>query len=57
MGKKKLISKNRYMTTHKELKNFTEQVDREVFPDSKFQSAYEKFKRPSYYQLMEAKKK
>ena len=43
-------SNNEYITTHNELKNFTEQVGSNVFPDPKFRKAYEKFKRPSYYQ-------
>ena len=50
MSKRKEISNNKYITTSKDLKNFTAQIDSNVFPDPKFRSAYEKFKRPSYYQ-------
>ncbi len=50
MSKKKVESTGKYITTHGELKQFANQVNTQVFPDQKFQKAYEKFKRPVYYQ-------
>lgn len=48
MAKKKKDGNNRYITTHGDLKEFASQVNNNVFPDQKFQKAYERFKRPAY---------
>ena len=40
---------NKYVTTSKELKGFTKQVESENFGDKHFEKAYSKFKAPVDY--------
>ena len=37
-----------YITTSKEIKDFTKQVETEEFADEKFEKAYSKFKKSAY---------
>ena len=37
-----------YITTSKEIKDFTKQVETEEFADKKFEKAYSKFKKSAY---------
>ena len=46
--KKKKSGNGKYMTTTKELKNFTKQVTEDEFQDKKFKKAYDFFRTPAY---------
>lgn len=42
------VDYNKFVTTNKELKGFTKQVEDQTFGDKHFEKAYESFKRPAY---------
>lgn len=46
--RKKQEGNSKYITTHKELEDFTKQVDAKAFGDKHFEKAYSEFKRPVY---------
>lgn len=46
--KRKREGNGKYVTTTKDLKEFTKQVEGKHFGDKKFQNAYNKFKAPAY---------
>jgi len=44
---------NKYITTEKDLKGLTRQVESKHMTDTHFNKAYEWFKRPAYHQTVE----
>jgi hypothetical protein len=54
--KKKVIPKNKMVTSEGDLKRFTRQLENKNMTDEQFRKAYERFKRPSYYQTMGERK-
>lgn len=52
--KKKKSGNSQYITTTRELKNFTKQVEEDEFQDKKFKKAYDFFRTPAYGQQKES---
>lgn len=53
--KQKKIPKNKILTTDGDLKRFSRQLENKNMTDEQFRKAYERFKRPAYYQTTEDK--
>jgi hypothetical protein len=53
--KKKVIPKNKMVTSEGDLKRFTRQLENKNMTDEQFRKAYERLKRPAYYQNTEDK--